>query len=596
MKAPFPYFGGKRTIAETVWRAFGRPKQYIEPFCGSAAVLLSAHEPASLEVIGDANGFICVAPDTRILRRDLTWTRAGDLVPEDDLLAFDEHNPGTPVDGGRSPTRYRRWQHAQVLAAPRAQLECYRLIFDDGTEVVASENHSWLSGSCKTGSNGRAWRWVRTRSLLAGSKQRSWILKLAPVVSREETWDAGWMAGVLDGEGHIGGQPGLRLGVSQNAGTVLSAIEAWLTMHGFDHRVGMEKACAQVAVRGGIREILRLLMLTRPRRLLEKFDGLIESASLYGRDHHVAGLVAKERVGIKEVVALSTTTRTFVAEGLASHNCNFWRATVNQAEEVARWADFPVSHVDLGARHVWMMDPQRRVDLGAALQDPNWPGDAKLAGWWLWGQCAWIGSGWCEWTGKVPHVSDAGRGIQATGQVPHVGNAGMGIQATGQVPHVGNAGMGIQATGQVPHVSDAGMGAHEPWTSSGRVAMRWLRELANRLERVRVVHGSWDRCLNSHYGAELTAIFLDPPYKAYEKLYGVSDPVAAECEAWARGNAGLRVALCGHRGDYDLPGWTEHEWDRGRLTYSGGETTAKECVWFSPACLSLVPAQSALFG
>jgi site-specific DNA-adenine methylase len=58
MKAPFPYFGGKRTIADTVWRAFGRPKQYIEPFCGSAAVLLSAHEPASLEVIGDANGFI----------------------------------------------------------------------------------------------------------------------------------------------------------------------------------------------------------------------------------------------------------------------------------------------------------------------------------------------------------------------------------------------------------------------------------------------------------------------------------------------------------------------------------------------------------
>jgi hypothetical protein len=316
VKAPFPYFGGKRTIAETVWRAFGRPKQYIEPFCGSAAVLLSAHEPASLEVIGDANGFIA----------------------------------------------------------------------------------------------------------------------------------------------------------------------------------------------------------------------------------------------------------------------NFWRAVVAQAEEVARWADYPVSHVDLGARHVWMMG--EREALGTALQDPHWPGDAKLAGWWLWGQCAWIGSGWCEWTGKVPHVSDAGRGIQATGQVPHVGDAGRGIQATGQVPHVG----------------DAGMGAHEPWTSSGRVAMRWLRELANRLERVRVVHGSWDRCLNSHYGAELTAIFLDPPYKAYEKLYGVSEPVAAECEAWAKDNAGLRVALCGHRGDYDLPGWTEHDWERGRLTYSGGSTTAQECIWFSPACLPLVVKQATLFG
>ena len=331
MKAPFPYFGGKRTIAETVWRAFGRPKQYIEPFCGSAAVLLSAPEPASLEVIGDANGFIA----------------------------------------------------------------------------------------------------------------------------------------------------------------------------------------------------------------------------------------------------------------------NFWRAVVAQADEVARWADYPVSHVDLGARHVWMMGERERV--GAELQDPHWPGDAKLAGWWVWGQCAWIGSGWCDWTGKVPHVSNAGRGIQATGQVPHVSDAGMGIQATGQVPHVSDAGMGIQATGKVPHVSDAGRG-DALWTSGGRTAMRWLRELADRMERVRVVHGAWDRCLNSHYGAELTAIFLDPPYKAFEKLYGVSDPVAAECETWARENAGLRVALCGHRGDYDLPGWVQHEWDRGRLTYSGAETTAKECVWFSPSCLPLVAKQTAMFG
>lgn len=207
-----------------------------------------------------------------------------------------------------------------------------------------------------------------------------------------------------------------------------------------------------------------------------------------------------------------------------------------------------------------MMNERDR--LSAELQDPHWPGDAKLAGWWLWGQCAWIGSGWCEWTGKVPHVSDAGRGIQATGQVPHV--------------------------------SDAGMGS-ELWTSSGRVAMRWLRQLADRMERVRVVHGSWERCLNNHYGAELTAIFLDPPYKAYEKLYGVSAPVADECEAWARENAGLRVALCGHRGDYQLYGWTEHQWDRGRLTYSGGETTENECIWFSPACLPLVDAQRGLF-
>lgn len=133
-------------------------------------------------------------------------------------------------------------------------------------------------------------------------------------------------------------------------------------------------------------------------------------------------------------------------------------------------------------------------------------------------------------------------------------------------------------------------------TSAGRTAWVWLHKLADRLERVRVVHGDWDRCLNSHYGAKDTAVFLDPPYRAYESLYGDgAEPVADAAAAWARDNAHLRVALCGHRGDYDLPGWDAVDWSRGRLTYSGGETTDKECIWYSPACLPAKPRQAGLF-
>lgn len=46
LTAPFPYFGGKATIAPLVWEALGNPVRYIEPFCGSAAVLLARpYEP-----------------------------------------------------------------------------------------------------------------------------------------------------------------------------------------------------------------------------------------------------------------------------------------------------------------------------------------------------------------------------------------------------------------------------------------------------------------------------------------------------------------------------------------------------------------------
>ena len=240
---------------------------------------------------------------------------------------------------------------------------------------------------------------------------------------------------------------------------------------------------------------------------------------------------------------------------------NFWRAVKHQPAAVAEWADYPVSHIDLGARHGWLMAQRDRI--GAEMQDPDWPGDAKVAGWWLWGQCCWIGSGWCDWFG--------------------------------QIPHAGNAGMGVQAIGQIPHASDAGRGADALLTSCGRTAWAWLHRIADRLERVRVTHGDWSRCLNNHFGGDDAAVFLDPPYRSYEALYGKAGAVADAVEAWARANEHLRIALCGHQGDYALDGWDAVEWSRGRLTYSGGQTTDRECVWYSPACLPATLTQERLF-
>jgi hypothetical protein len=155
--------------------------------------------------------------------------------------------------------------------------------------------------------------------------------------------------------------------------------------------------------------------------------------------------------------------------------------------------------------------------------------------------------------------------------------------------------MGIQAIGQIPHVSNAGMG-EEPhfWTSGGRAAYVMLGEIAARMERVRVVHGAWDRCLNSHYGGTNTAVFLDPPYLGYEALYGTERP-ALEAAAWAREHPELKVALCGHRGDYEMPGWTTLDWERSSNSYAGTGTKAEECIWFSPACLRPKKLQPSLF-
>jgi hypothetical protein len=60
MKAPFPWFGGKSTIAPAVWERFGDVRGYIEPFFGSGAMLLNRPEPfGGVETVNDADGLVC---------------------------------------------------------------------------------------------------------------------------------------------------------------------------------------------------------------------------------------------------------------------------------------------------------------------------------------------------------------------------------------------------------------------------------------------------------------------------------------------------------------------------------------------------------
>lgn len=56
--APFPYYGSKRRYAKQIWECLGDPQAYVEPFCGSAAVLLNRPEsshPRRRELINDLN-------------------------------------------------------------------------------------------------------------------------------------------------------------------------------------------------------------------------------------------------------------------------------------------------------------------------------------------------------------------------------------------------------------------------------------------------------------------------------------------------------------------------------------------------------------
>ncbi len=60
LAAPFPYFGGKRRAAPLIWPRLGDPSGYVEPFAGSAAVLLArpAFKGRRVETLNDADGWL----------------------------------------------------------------------------------------------------------------------------------------------------------------------------------------------------------------------------------------------------------------------------------------------------------------------------------------------------------------------------------------------------------------------------------------------------------------------------------------------------------------------------------------------------------
>ena len=258
---------------------------------------------------------------------------------------------------------------------------------------------------------------------------------------------------------------------------------------------------------------------------------------------------------------------------------NFWRSIAKCPEDVAHHADWPCNEVDLVARHSWLV--RQSASLTERLHsDPDWF-DVKIAGWWCWGACNWIGSGWCAGTG--PWVHD-GEKIVDSRKLPHLGDAGRGINR--QLPHLGDAGQGRRA-----------------------YIMEWFGKLHERLRDVRVTCGDWSRVVKDSVTTRhgLTGVFLDPPYTKGAMDYaagGVGGDLAMQVQAWCALNGSekkLRIVLCGHAGEHDAllaHGWHTRTWTARKgyaLTDEAVENSASETLWCSPNCVKAVPAIADLF-
>jgi len=295
------------------------------------------------------------------------------------------------------------------------------------------------------------------------------------------------------------------------------------------------------------------------------------------------------------------TPKTETCNDLDGFICNAWRAIQYAPHEVAHYCDWPVSESDMHAKHHYLN--AARAELTQRLEGNYEYFDAKLAGFWIWGACLWIGSGWCSEKGPwrvVDGLLKRGEGGGISRKLPHLGDAGRGVAKASL--------SGI--TRQLPHLENAGRGVAKASLSSNDALYEWMDNLSNRLRRVRIACGDWTRVLGPSvtFKHGMTGIFLDPPYGHSERvgdIYAHDTDVAQDVLAWCLENGAnplLRICLAGYDGEHNAledMGWERVGWkanggygNKGKEG-RGRENAARECLWFGPACLK---PDAGLFG
>jgi hypothetical protein len=187
--------------------------------------------------------------------------------------------------------------------------------------VTCSVDHPfWVR---KTSSNNPS-RWCRADQLKPGL-----AIPYLGVWETDTSWQGGYLAGQFDGEGSLvkHGAHQRILSYYQKVSPSQEFVRRLLLEKGFrlreDYRKRREdwQEVWTGIIAGGWGEILRFLGSIRPQRLLEKAESCWEAGAINGLEKATVQHV--EPAGEQWVTGLSTTTQTYWAGGLASHNSQF---------------------------------------------------------------------------------------------------------------------------------------------------------------------------------------------------------------------------------------------------------------------------------
>ena len=201
--------------------------------------------------------------DHKVLTADLRYVPLKELKIGDKLISFED---------SVSNKRSRRYLEGTVINIEPKIRPILEVTLESGKTFKVTKDYEWF---VKTGST---YRWVKTSSLRKGTC----IPKLLPQFDKLNTFEAGWLSGIYDGEGSLckrrttGGNC-FQLSVSQAQGDVLNLMKKYLesecdVLTTSSLGTNVNKQVENLRIKGGVRDIIKVLGQLRPVRLLSKFS------------------------------------------------------------------------------------------------------------------------------------------------------------------------------------------------------------------------------------------------------------------------------------------------------------------------------------
>lgn len=251
----------------------------------------------------------CLTPDHKVLTSDLRYIPLGDVKVGEEIVSIDEFPPEGETN--------RRFKTGKVLAHKIEKDVVFKVTLSDGTVFKVTNDHKWL---VKTGS---MYLWKETWQLRKGTR----IPKVLDTWDTATSFNAGWLSGIYDGEGSYSARKSgnavcAQMSVYQKEGLVLEKIKATLKELDLvpNYSIACKRDVGEIKVKGGVKNIAKLLGSIRPVRLLSKF--LPEHlGALKTTSSENPTVVSIEPIGEMDIVRIAVDEKTMIVDGFVHHNC-----------------------------------------------------------------------------------------------------------------------------------------------------------------------------------------------------------------------------------------------------------------------------------